>query len=102
MNDSDHGDDGSLHEKTTPHNPVTYDTDASLSPSSPESKNSNYVSENVSPVSHSDNVSLGKLSPTGEECKVINYGFPNTPVIELGPDIPQKKSSIVLNGGNDT
>lgn len=101
MNDSDHGD-GSFQEKTTPHRPLTYDTDNSLSPSTPESKNSNYVSENVSPVSHSDTVSTGKVSPSGEECKVMNYGFPNSPVIELGPETVQKKPGIVLNGGNDT
>ena len=105
MNDSDPGD-KLFQEQTTPHNPVTYDTDTSLTPSSPESKNSNFVSENVSPVSHSDDVSLGKVSQlsnnSDEDCKVINYGFPNTPVIELGPDSPLNKPSIVLNGGNDT
>lgn len=101
MNDICHAD-RTFQDKTTPVNPETYDTDNSLSPSTPESKNSNYVSENVSPVSHSDDMSIEKTTPTDEDCKVISYGFPNTPVIELGPECSPTKPSIVLNGGNDT
>ncbi|XP_052774947.1 axotactin-like isoform X2 [Mya arenaria] len=115
MIDSYHGT-GSFQEEETPSEGVNDQCQVDMDDSPYlDSKNSNYVSENVTPSLKSETGSLGKESRSGSNSsaaeelpgkdsdKVINYGFPNTPVIDLnGPDFAPKKSSIVSNNMCDT
>ncbi|WAR24366.1 CTP5A-like protein [Mya arenaria] len=105
MIDSYHGT-GSFQEEETPSEGVNDQCQVDMDDSPYlDSKNSNYVSENVTPSLKSETGSLGKESRSGSNSsaaeelpgkdsdKVINYGFPNTPVIDLnGPDFAPKKS----------
>lgn len=101
MKDIYHGteSDGSYHsDSATPHPDNGDDF-----PPSPGSKNSTYVSDTNSPLSHSDNISSGNTSPTPQHNpKIVNYGFPNSPVIDIGPDVIQQKPSIVTNERDNT
>jgi hypothetical protein len=94
--------DGSYHsEDVAPSVSKSYKGDNS--PPSPFSKNSTYMSDTNSPLSHSDNVSSGNTSPSiKNDPNIVNYGFPNSPVIEIGPEVIQQKPSILTNGGDDT
>ncbi|XP_053393740.1 axotactin-like isoform X2 [Mercenaria mercenaria] len=104
MKDIFHGteSDGSYHsDDVAPGVSQTYKGDNS--PPSPVSKNSTYMSDTNSPLSHSDNASSGNVSPTlKNNPKIVNYGFPNSPVIDIGPEIIQQKPSIMTNGGDNT
>ncbi|KAH3733319.1 hypothetical protein DPMN_039745, partial [Dreissena polymorpha] len=107
MIDSYLGNDSYAEEVTpTPH---------SYFPSSPGSKNSNYTSDNnASPMSRSDNESIEKHSDSfkssssrvtaPEDSKVIHYGFPNSPVIDInnGSHLLRKQSSVVTQDGQET
>ncbi|XP_060552945.1 axotactin-like isoform X2 [Ruditapes philippinarum] len=94
--------DGSYHsEDVAPSVSKSYKGDNS--PPSPFSKNSTYMSDTNSPLSHSDNVSSGNTSPSiKNDPNIVNYGFPNSPVIEIGPEVIQQKPSILTNGGDNT
>lgn len=103
MKDIYHGmeSDGSYHsEDVHPGVSQTYDKEDNF-PSSPISKNSTYMSDTNSPLSHSDDISSGNVSPTlKNNPKIVNYGFPNAPVIDFGPDVIQQQPSIMTNGGD--
>lgn len=91
-------DDGTQHADTT----HTHHEEDNLPPS-PSSKLSMSVSDSHSPMSHSDGMSSGHASPSVQKSpKIVNYGFPNSPVIEIGPEVIQQKPNFVTHGAENT